>query len=85
MFCYLREEEADGTLVDKCVLCQEGFSATSPLVNAFEKGLKNLIKLSKEREMRELQARLINLKDSNGTVAVHHTCRKKSIDTRKRS
>ena len=35
--------------------------------------------------MTELHAHLINMKNSNGTVAVHHTCRKKFIDTRKRS
>jgi len=70
---------------DKCIICQEGYYETSPPVNVFDKGLISFMKLSKEREMTELHAHLSNMKSNNGKITVHHSCRQKFTDTRKKS
>ena len=49
-----------------------------------EKGLANLIKISKERDMDALHKYLLDMRESNGKVSVHHQCRRKFTDTRKR-
>ena len=65
-------------------LCQEGFDE-SPAVNVYEKGLITLIKLSKEKEMVALHSNLLEKSEGNGKVVVHHHCRRKFTDTRKKS
>ena len=57
----------------------------SPAVNVYEKGLTTLIKLSKEKEMGALHSNLLENSEGNGKVAVHHHCRRKFTDTRKKS
>ena len=71
--------------MDKCIICQQGFDESSQAVNVFEKGLKKLIDVSKEREMTALNTHLVVMSKCNGKVMVHHSCRRTFTDTRKRS
>lgn len=70
--------------VDKCVLYQEELDEESPNVNAFEKGLNNLIKVSSEKVLTDLHTQLKGMKMDNKQMMVHHTCRKKFADPWKR-
>ena len=88
-FCFYRIDEevptgSEDFSEDKCVLCREGFNE-SPAVYVYKKGLTTLIKLSKEKEMVALHSNLLEKSEGNGKVAVHHHCRRKFTDTRKKS
>ena len=87
--CTFRTEEAspeqEGFAVDKCVICQEGFGESSPPVNVYEKGLKAMIKLSREWETSTLHAYLLEMTQCDGRVIVYHSCWRKLTDTRKKT
>ena len=44
-----------GDEVELCILCETGFSEENPSVHVKEKGLKTLLRLSKERKLTDLQ------------------------------
>lgn len=56
-----------------------------PEVNVLSKGLENLLKLSKKREMPSLYKHLLEMRKRSGRVSVHHECRRKFTDTRKKT
>ena len=56
------------------------FDTLLPEVNVLAKGLTNLIKISKERDMPALHEYLLHMPESNGRVSVHHQCRRKFTD-----
>ena len=79
-----KKKVEEGYSADRCVICLEQFDQSLPKVNVLEKGLANLIKISKERDMNALHKYLLDMRESNGKVSVHHQCRRKFTDTRKR-
>lgn len=79
----LGEEGRKEYSADRCVICLQEFEHSLPKVNVFEKGLANLIRISKERDMPRLNEYLLDMRANNGKVSVHHQCRRKFTDTRK--
>lgn len=67
--------------MDKCVLCEESQGQMS-LVG--EKGFSTLLRISNERDLKDLQEKLICMKDSESKVLVHHDCRRKFVDCRRK-
>ena len=64
------------------VCCGKGeFTESAPSVQVHHKGLNTLIRISTERKLEELHNYLQEIKH----VFVHHNCRRKFVDTRKRS
>ena len=66
----------------KCVLCKNDFTESDPSVQVRQKGLNTLIRISAERNMEALN---IYLQEVDSSVLVHHECRRRFVDTRKRS
>ena len=50
-----------------------------------QKGLATLIKVSEERKMVDLNIYLARMNDSGGVVMVHHNCRGKFTDARRKT
>ena len=65
----------------KCVLCKHEFTESAPSVQVHHKGLNTLIRISAERELEDLH----NYLKETENVFVHHDCRRKFVDQRKRS
>ena len=70
---------------DKCVICQEDFDENAPAVIVHQKGLATLIKVSEERKMGDLNIYLARMNDSGRVVMVHHNCRGKFTDARRKT
>ena len=60
---------------DTCVICKDGYGDNSPANIVYEKGLETLIRVSEEKDATELLRCLLELKNSNQEVKVHHSCR----------
>ena len=78
-------EDSDEFSENKCVICKEGFDGSHPSVSVHQKGMKTIIKTSKERDLLELSNYLQKISKCKGSVMVHHSCRRKFTDSRKRS
>ena len=68
-----------------CVICNSGFTDCSPPTVLYEKGLATLIKISGEDNMIELNNKLKEMERLEDTIFVHHHCRRRFTDKRKRS
>ena len=65
-----------------CALCK---SDEGQMNVVSEKGLKTMLRASQEKEKHDIYDELTRLRNSEGTVLVHHDCRRKLIDTRKKA
>ena len=81
-FCHILKKKYS---VDRCAICLKRFDTLLPEVNVLAKGLTNLIKISKERDMPALHKYLLHMRESNGRISDHHQCRRKFTDTRKKT
>ena len=78
---FLSQNDADFE-IDHCVLCDERFDEKAPSTRVFEKGLATLKRLSKERKLDSLHTRLVGMQSSGQSIKIHHSCRRKFVDTR---
>ena len=78
---FLLQDDADFE-IDHCVLSDEGFDAKALSTRVLEKGLATLKQLSKERKLDSLHTRLVGMQSSEQSIKIHHSCRRRFVDTR---
>ena len=73
----------DKTESETCIICKDGFRDNSPANIVYKKELETLICVSEDKDATELLKCLLEMKNSNKEVKVHHCCRQKFTDKRK--
>ena len=68
-----------------CVICKLEFDENAPANILRNKGFETLIQVSQEHDRPDLHDCLLQMKDSNQEVKVHHKCRRKFTDARKKT
>ena len=66
-----------------CIVCKSSDDSQMNVVR--DKGVKTLIHMSLEKEKEELHQELIEMTKSGTPAVVHHSCRRRFIDPRKKS
>ena len=67
------------------VICPEDFDENTTAVIVHQKGLATLIEVSEERKMVGLNIYLARMNESGGVVMVHHNCRRKYTNARRKT
>ena len=71
--------------INTCVICKLQIGENAPANVLFKKGLETMIRVSEERDKQDIHDYLVEMKESNQEVKVHHNCRRKFTDSRKKS
>ena len=71
--------------INTCVVGKLEIDENAPANVLFKKGLETMIRVSEEHDKLDLHDYLVEMKESNQDVKVHHNCRRKFTDTRKKS
>ena len=67
-----------------CVLCRCEFTDTNSAVVVHQKGLATLVRVSKKRKDYDLKNYLKQIEETGEKVLVHHDCRRRFVDKRKK-
>lgn len=71
--------------LEKCLLCKKVFNGEDPRITVHKKGLVTLNRISSERGLSHVCDEIKERIDSNLSIYVHHDCRRRFVDNRRKS